>query len=467
MSSAPGVLPRKAISDMVVHALNQKGNTIGEIESAKSKKYKGDESQEPYRDSPKWHYRQELIMFVAEKLKIHSSYIGQKRTSNDFHNAIDQEITKLRSKKLVEEWNSKKRSGIWCVVKQLSVIDPQMSIEIGSTTQTETFQGEYDLKHKFLSILTKGSKNNTYKFTLAKSLLDYCSENPEYNSQTCKIPYKYFASKFLKYYWYQEYRFRMKQDFHVKRRPKVITVLNDVFGKNPPPVFGQLDEGKIEKATNKIISHVFGHARSKTSLVIPKFQKIPVGKTTQEYRVFYDYDDDKKILTLKPEAFIFFKQNYGILSKVVLAEWAKFLEKINHTLPRLVAKIEEGDPERGSLAEYHKIFLPYEDHCFYCMGKLERGYIHVDHFIPWSYIFDDDAWNLVLACQTCNLRKSASLPQENFLDLLVKRNKTYYDRIGKLKLSLDQLNTGKGWKPEIKNHYTNCLEYGFNSIRLP
>ena len=259
----------------------------------------------------------------------------------------------------------------------------------------------------------------------------------------------------------------MKQDFRVKSKPKVITALNDVFYDNPPANFESLDQADITKAENKILQTVFGHARLKTSLVIPKFQSIPDGKYVKPTNLFYDYDDDKKVLYLKPEAFDFLKKNHVILSKVVLAEWAKFLEKINRTLPRLVAKIELDVMERGSLAEYRKIFSVHTQNCFYCGGRLERRYTHVDHFIPWSYIFDDDAWNLVLACQACNCKKSDSLPQEEFRDLLLHRNTKYYSMIKKLEISLNQLDTGKGWKPEIVNHYDNCLEYGFQQVHLP
>ena len=86
---------------------------------------------------------------------------------------------------------------------------------------------------------------------------------------------------------------------------------------------------------------------------------------------------------------------------------------------------------------------------------------------PWSYIFADEAWNLVLACQKSNLRKHDSLPQEEFRDELIFRNRRYYEQLSILKRSLDQLNAGKGWVPEIKNHYQNCRECGFRKICMP
>ena len=460
-----GTLPRKAISEMVAYLLNQKGKTIKAIEFQKNTKYKGDESQKPYRNNPVWHNRQDLLDLVAEKLKIHSDFVGPDRKSADFYNAVDQEITKLRNKRLLVMWSSTRHCGIWRIADSFPAVSaPTMSAD---TFTHVSSPDDHDLKQLFLSILTKGRKDNTYKFTLAKSLLDYCIETPDATDKNHEIPYTYFASKFLKYYWYQEYKFRMKQDFRVNSKPKVITALNDVFGASPPTDFKLLDPDDVKKAEEKILCTVFGRAKSKTSLVIPKFQSIPDGKYVKSSNAFYDYDDDRKILSLKPKAFRFLRYNHGILSKAVLAEWAKFLEKINHTLPRLVAKIEQDGTKRGPLTEYRKLFSEYAPDCFYCGSRLERDYTHVDHFIPWSYIFDDNAWNFVLACQECNCKKSDSLPQIEFRDLLLERNSKYSGKIKKLELSLNQLNTGKGWRPEIVNHYNNCLDYGFQNVHLP
>lgn len=45
------------------------------------------------------------------------------------------------------------------------------------------------------------------------------------------------------------------------------------------------------------------------------------------------------------------------------------------------------------------LFEEFENkECFYCGRKLSPKRIDVDHFIPWSFIKDDNLWNLVLAC---------------------------------------------------------------------
>ena len=276
------------------------------------------------------------------------------------------------------------------------------------------------------------------------------------------------SGRFLRYYWHQECKFKIKQDFHTKSTPKVIQAIRDVFDNNPPGNFDHKDnQAKAEKAQNLILKTVFGHARQKTSMVVPRFQKVRVGPRSQENRVFYDYDDDTKMIRLRPEAFRFFQENYGILLGTVLAEWTRFLERTNSGLPRLLAKIHMDETGRKSLIGYKRLFSKDFKHCFYCCDALEKDFIHVDHFIPWSYIFDDNAWNLVLACPECNCKKSNSLPQDEFLKNLIDRNAKYYDTIIPLKRSLHLLSARQDWEPEIRHHYGACQEYGFNMIRMP
>ena len=149
-------------------------------------------------------------------------------------------------------------------------------------------------------------------------------------------------------------------------------------------------------------------------------------------------------------------------------EWSKFLESIN-TLPRLIAKVQSEEVRRRSLNAYRSIFrkkIPLRD-CFYCNKTLNERQTHVDHFIPWSYIFEDEPWNLVLACQQCNLRKSNLLAPPNFRNDLIDRNRGYQNEIPKLKTSLLSLDAENNWEPVIKHHYNNCKEYGFIVRSLP
>ncbi|ARN74889.1 HNH endonuclease domain-containing protein [Oceanicoccus sagamiensis] len=71
--------------------------------------------------------------------------------------------------------------------------------------------------------------------------------------------------------------------------------------------------------------------------------------------------------------------------------------------------------------------------CFYCYGTIEitagsKELADVDHFLPHTLMVNnivgnlDGVWNLVLACQCCNSKKSSKLPAIKFLERIHRRN---------------------------------------------
>ena len=89
----------------------------------------------------------------------------------------------------------------------------------------------------------------------------------------------------------------------------------------------------------------------------------------------------------------------------------------------MIDKIDES-AKRNNLSVYRQIL--YEEfeskNCFYCGKPLSSDKMDIDHFIPWSFIKDDNLWNLVLACPSCNRKKSDKLPAGRYLADLIDRN---------------------------------------------
>ena len=90
----------------------------------------------------------------------------------------------------------------------------------------------------------------------------------------------------------------------------------------------------------------------------------------------------------------------------------------------LLSKLELSLPERTPLEIYRNIlFSEFEEcNCFYC-GKKLGAKIHVDHFIPWSFVKEDKLWNFVLSCPECNIKKSNILPPQNTIARILERNR--------------------------------------------
>ena len=466
MGVYPDSISHDTIRRAVFSVLLSKGKTIGMIEDAKGRKYEGDTSQVPYRNRSVWHNKRDLDYAVAEMLKLdHDSLLGPKRKSNEFSSYVTGVISKLRKEEKIADWSKAKRFGIFRVVDVSVMSKYEMpGISLRQRVSTKYNDSAVNINTLFLRILDGGNKDNTYKFALARALIEYCRDN---SSDNLSIPYEYFADKFMRYYFYQEYKFHIRQNFRPQVPPRAIKILHKVFGSSAPGDIDLLETSQVDQARSLFLKGIFGHARSKTSLVIPRFQRIPEGNSTREVKKFYEYNDDDQVLVVRAEAFDFLSQNHRMLSKAVLVEWAKFLEKINPSLPLIIAKLERDDLKRGSLAKYRHLYLEHSSHCFYCCSRLGDGCIHVDHFIPWSYLFDDNAWNLVLACGRCNMRKSSSLPPREFCGSLISRNKKYYNIMHEMKISLDQLASGRGWEPEIVDQYDRCIDYGFGIIPMP
>lgn len=65
-----------------------------------------------------------------------------------------------------------------------------------------------NLENLFIHIISKGKKDNTYKFALAKFLLDYSLKLQDI--EDTKIYYDEISEAFLKYYWFQECKYKIK-----------------------------------------------------------------------------------------------------------------------------------------------------------------------------------------------------------------------------------------------------------------
>jgi 5-methylcytosine-specific restriction endonuclease McrA len=146
----------------------------------------------------------------------------------------------------------------------------------------------------------------------------------------------------------------------------------------------------------------------------------------------YEWQRGWSYINLSPESHRFLRDHGSALELVANFYWAEFLEGCNRLAPRIVQKVSRDGATRRSLTGYFKILLaetPAE--CFYCGSAFgEKAQPAVDHVIPWSFLLEDDLWDLVLACVTCNSRKSDWLPEHKYLDRLIQRNKEVFRNRG-------------------------------------
>ena len=142
--------------------------------------------------------------------------------------------------------------------------------------------------------------------------------------------------------------------------------------------------------------------------------------------IFYEFHLKNEYLRFNEPVYRFLQKHMRMLTSLTNYHLAKYLEKYNEapTVEYLLTKVEVIS-ERSSLKEFYDVLMKYEENkCFYCGKSLssQKRKTHVDHFIPWSYIQTDQLWNLVLACDKCNLQKSDKIAEEKYLYNLLSRN---------------------------------------------
>lgn len=261
-------------------------------------------------------------------------------------------------------------------------------------------------------------KRNTYKYGFIKSMLDSIFNLRLLDDGTgYYISYYDLFSKFAENYWnlVVKYNIRQMRRDGKSEYSKVELILKEAVTVNPAA--GNLEFSSIDETSKESIK----------KLVTTECKKYVVGALYDDLEgTVYSFDLKELGIVVAPLAYEFMLKYKSELEQLNYYSWAKFLETINddENLIRVIDKLELSTPHRSDLSVYRKI-LRHEfegDRCFYC-GTLLKSIIHVDHFIPWSFVKDDKAWNFVLSCPNCNERKNNKLPTRDKLIRIEKRNK--------------------------------------------
>lgn len=256
-------------------------------------------------------------------------------------------------------------------------------------------------------------KRTAYKFGLVKSILDNLF-NTEQIGNRFFISYDDIFVRFTENYW----NLIVKDNLKLMRKgsfsntSKIETILLD--HKTESPILEKLEfsdistpekEAIIKEVKKACKRNVFGALYEDFEGKLYSFSLKGKGIHLSDgsYRFLFKY---------KPEIEI---MNYYY--------WAKFLEQINDSAKvHILSKLELSTPKRNNLSIYKDLLMELDGHkCFYC-GKELKETVHVDHFIPWSFIHDDKIWNFVLSCPNCNSKKNNKLPSTVYIEKIKDRN---------------------------------------------
>ena len=345
----PGM--RDAIKMVLLDGLRQKGRTINEIE--KARRIQGDPEVAAHANEPVWYDLDGLRRFVAKRLRMdEDSVVGRGRKSEHFMMITKQEISALRRAGTIKDWRAGSGRGVFRVAGRLPPPPPDSGISVKDRKygrQLGRPTGDDDLHDSFILML-EGPMQETYKFALARAILDYCHENGGSPTPDYSIPYAYLAEKFLEYYWKLQW-FGIRQNRRGKEN-RVFKAIRETFGDEKPESFQAaraFHRTQCDTVRGIILDNVFGHAKTRTSVVVHAFQKIRVSPYTVSDNVFYEPDDDKSRITMNTEALLFLNRNYDMLRSAVLLRWAVRLEELNPSMIKVMTKIAMEDIRRSDL----------------------------------------------------------------------------------------------------------------------
>ncbi len=275
------------------------------------------------------------------------------------------------------------------------------------------------LFNRFFSGLS--NKTTTYKFALLKAILDNLFNNESVAGGE-RILYSDIFSKFAESFWNLviKYRLRQKALSSDGKTSKIEQIFHEAVRKEP--VLGCIEFAAIEERTRFAL----------VQKVQQECCRYVLGALYGDFSGdLYAFNLSGDFLVLAPGAYEFLLKYKIEVEKLNYYHWAQFLERINDesVLFGILGKLELSLPQREPLSVFRKVLSVEfeENNCFYCGRKL-TGIVHVDHFIPWSFVKEDKLWNFVLSCPNCNIKKSNILPEKRLIEKINIRNRTILTR---------------------------------------
>lgn len=277
-------------------------------------------------------------------------------------------------------------------------------------------------------IIIDGMRNvNSYKLAWGRSLIELCHSS---NSEEAEIRFSFdqIAENFLKYFWNQTYFFKFYQG-PARTKPVIQQITEEMiewYQSNElttmPVWFDQaklvfLREPHRYQKSLKRISAAMAHD------VAWRFSFID-----DETINLYILDLQKREVVFTREQLESVKEHAFVLSQLINYRWAQLLEKFNQS-PRIASKVKGMSDEqlrRNNLSKFKQALLKqFPDGIvrdFYTDEILDPNDISIDHVIPWSFMYSDDIWNLVITSKSKNSSKSNSKTTQEFIEKLKERN---------------------------------------------
>lgn len=302
-----------------------------------------------------------------------------------------------------------------------------------------------DYIKQWLEIIENMRNDNTYKLVWGRSLLELIVQLKNVKESNV-FTYKEIGHKVLKYYWNQLYFFNLKQSANSKKPPVIVqeTFRCIQFYQDKTSSFMPIWFDKAERILESDIDF-YDKELNKIAKILDQNVAWRFMKVDKKILEVYKLDRNLLTVNFSKSQVLELKEYAFVLSELLNYRWSQLLEKFNNS-PRIALKVKGISDEqirRNSLKKYRDFLLNTMNEGkvldFYSGNILKMDDISVDHVIPWSFMYSDDIWNLVLTSKSNNSSKSNSIPSEEVIEKLEKRNEVLLNRIGEESSFYDDL----------------------------
>ena len=163
----------------------------------------------------------------------------------------------------------------------------------------------------------------------------------------------------------------------------------------------------------------------------------------------------KKQVIFHPDWIEMIKDNTVSILGWIQYEKVKWLQNNNPEVPGLVYKLAPMDEKMRKLGKVRNLWKGILDltqiRDVFTEQEIQQGSYDVDHFVPWSFVMNDELWNLMPMDPSLNSSKSNRLPRwDPFFDRFASNQYILYGFIHE--------------KPEIHKSFEACYRDNLHSI---
>jgi hypothetical protein len=129
-------------------------------------------------------------------------------------------------------------------------------------------------------------------------------------------------------------------------------------------------------------------------------------------------DKEDPCIELHPDWYAYFVRHLKILTDWTDWNFSSYLQRRNPNSPAIASKLylpKRRQPLLWQRRLWTPVFARTQVRCIYSNEIIPQDQFHLDHYLPWSFVCHNEAWNLVPVAPTVNSAKSNAIPSTKYL----------------------------------------------------